>query len=169
MLVRVSSLNEMGGLSTICNRLIDDCALAAALKQYGSIWLGLTDQVESHRVYRSLSEIWSMVARTAFEQLKYSALRLCATVVAMVVTFVMPPVAAIVGIVTDDVLLALIGCCSLLAMFIACRPILRLYRQPVLLGLTLPIAAFLFTLMTVESAKRHWTGRGGQWKGRSYQ
>ena len=169
MLVRVSSLNEIGGISTIRSRLIDDCALAAALKRRGSIWLGLTDQVESLRVYRSLSEIWSMVARTAFEQLKFSALRLCATVVAMVVTFVVPLFAAITGVITGDEHLSLFGSCGLLVMFIAYLPTIRLYWQHVLMALTLPIAAFLFTLMTIASARRHWTGSGGQWKGRSYQ
>lgn len=169
MLVRASALNEIGGLSTIRGHLIDDCALAAALKPGGPIWLGLTDQVESLRVYRSLSEIWSMVARTAFEQLEFSALRLCATVVAMGMTFVVPLVAVIVGVITGDALLSLFGSCGLLAMFIAYLPTIRLYRQHTLLGLTLPIAAFLFTLMTIESARRHWTGRGGQWKGRGYQ
>jgi hopene-associated glycosyltransferase HpnB len=169
ILVRASSLEGVGVIETIRGRLIDDCALAIALKRRGSIWLGLTDQVESLRVYGSFSEIWTTVARTAFEQLEFSALRLCATVVAMGVTFVVPLVTAIVGVITGDALLALFGSCGLLVMFIAYLPTIRLYRQHVLLVLTLPIAAFLFTLMTIESARCYWTGSGGQWKDRSYQ
>ena len=53
-------------------------------------------------------------------------------------------------------------------MVVAYRPTLRLYRMPVWWGLLLPAAAFLYTLMTVDSARRHWQGRGGLWKGRSY-
>ncbi len=30
----------------------------------------------------------------------------------------------------------------------------------------LPAAAFVYTLMTVDSALRHWRGEGGRWKGR---
>ena len=32
----------------------------------------------------------------------------------------------------------------------------------------LPLAALMFTLMTIDSARRHRQGRGGAWKGRRY-
>jgi len=32
-----------------------------------------------------------------------------------------------------------------------------------------PVAALLFTLMTLSSAIRYWRGRGGGWKGRYYK
>jgi hypothetical protein len=47
-------------------------------------------------------------------------------------------------------------------------PTLSLYRQPLWKIVTLPLAALLYTAMTVDSALRHWRGRGGQWKGRTY-
>ena len=31
-----------------------------------------------------------------------------------------------------------------------------------------PYAALLYTLMTVDSARRHWRGAGAAWKGRTY-
>jgi hypothetical protein len=34
--------------------------------------------------------------------------------------------------------------------------------------LALPLAAFLYTAMTVDSALKHWRGRGGGWKGRTF-
>jgi len=33
----------------------------------------------------------------------------------------------------------------------------------------LPTIAFLYTLMTIDSARRHWQGKGGAWKGRVYE
>jgi hypothetical protein len=36
------------------------------------------------------------------------------------------------------------------------------------LAFCLPIVALLYTLMTLDSALRHWQGRGGAWKGRVY-
>jgi hypothetical protein len=48
------------------------------------------------------------------------------------------------------------------------RPILRYYRLPSWRALTLPAVAALYVCMTVDSAFRHWRGRGGGWKGRHY-
>ena len=169
MLVRAVALDQSGGLSTIRNRFIDDCALAAELKRNGPIWIGLGASVESRRVYRGLAEVWSMVARTAFEQLNHSAARLIGTVAAMGLLFVMPPLSAIGGIIYGNAALTVIGGAGWLAMVFAYRPTLLLYRQPPVWDLTLPVAGLLFTLMTVDSACRRWTGYGGRWKGRSYQ
>jgi hypothetical protein len=54
-------------------------------------------------------------------------------------------------------------------MGIAFWPTLILYGMPKAWSLLLPVAAFLFTLMTVSSAIRYWRGRGGAWKGRHYK
>ena len=168
MLVRRRALAAIGGIQAIRGRLIDDCALAAALKNRGAIWLGLTDKVESRRRYDSLGEIWSMVSRTAFEQLGNSWLALIGTCLAMAVTYLVPPAAAL-GLIGGDWAgvgfgLAVWG----VLIPAAFRPTLRLYRLPVVWSLTLPLAALLYTLMTATSAVRHWQGRSGAWKGRHY-
>ena len=46
-------------------------------------------------------------------------------------------------------------------------PVLRLYRRGPLRALLLPAIAAFYTAATLHSAWRHWTGRGGEWKGRS--
>jgi hypothetical protein len=53
-------------------------------------------------------------------------------------------------------------------MALAYWPTMHYYRQPAWRLITLPLAALLYTAMTVDSALRHWRGRGGQWKGRRY-
>ena len=45
-------------------------------------------------------------------------------------------------------------------------PQVRYARQPVALALSLPVAAVLYLLMTLDSARRHHLGRGTAWKGR---
>jgi hypothetical protein len=45
-------------------------------------------------------------------------------------------------------------------------PVLRLYRLSPLRAPGLPFAALLYAAMTVDSARRHYAGRGGEWKGR---
>ena len=48
------------------------------------------------------------------------------------------------------------------------RPTLTLYEMPLGWGLALPLAAVMYILMTIDSARRTWRGRGGSWKGRSF-
>ena len=54
MLVRADALRAAGGIEVIRDALIDDCALARAMKKQGPIWLGLTDRVREHPSLREL-------------------------------------------------------------------------------------------------------------------
>jgi hopene-associated glycosyltransferase HpnB len=168
MLVRRSALAAVGGVASIRDHLIDDCAMAARISRQGPIWLGLTTRTRSVRAYEKLSEIWAMVTRTAFTQLNYSIALLAVTVAAMTVVYCVPPVATVYGIVSGEVWIAGLGGGAWGLMTVMFWPTLRLYGLPVWRGLLLPVAAFLFALMTVDSAWLHWQGKGGLWKGRSY-
>jgi len=46
---------------------------------------------------------------------------------------------------------------------------LTLYDMPLGWSLALPLTAVLYILMTVDSAWQTWHGRGGFWKGRSFE
>jgi hypothetical protein len=46
-------------------------------------------------------------------------------------------------------------------------PMLRLYRLSWMRAPALPLVALLYAGMTVDSARRHHAGRGGEWKGRT--
>ena len=74
ILIRTATLMQAGGLEKIKNQVIDDCALAKLIKPHGPVWIGLTQEVLSHRIYPSLIDIWNMVIRTAFDQLHHSDL-----------------------------------------------------------------------------------------------
>ena len=52
--------------------------------------------------------------------------------------------------------------------FLSYLPTLKLYGQSPLLAFALPVAAGLYTLMTIDSARRSWQGQGANWKGRTY-
>ena len=97
MLVRRAALERIGGIAAIKGALIDDCALAAAIKQGGPIWLGLTNEAQSLRIYGDLGEVWNMVTRSAYTQLHYSPLMLLGTVLGMGVVFVAPPLLFLFG------------------------------------------------------------------------
>ncbi len=168
MLVRRAALERAGGIRAIRGRLIDDCALAALIKPHGPIWLGLSERTRSIRAYDRLADIWNMVARTAYEQLGCSPAALGGTVIGMAAVYLLGPAAVVAGVVAGDGAAVSAGLSSWLLMWIAYRPTSRLYRQAPWRILLLPVAAVLFTLMTIDSAFCHWRGRGGAWKGRKY-
>jgi hopene-associated glycosyltransferase HpnB len=162
MLVRADALREAGGIEVIRGALIDDCALAKALKSRGPIWLGLTERVRSIRPYPAFADIRRMVVRSAYAQLRYSPLLLTGTVVGMVLTYLVPPLMAIFGSGAARV----IGLVTWALMAVAFQPTLRFYRLSPLWGLALPAIALQYLLFTLDSAYQYVRGRGGSWKGR---
>ena len=167
-LIRFSALQRINGLQAIRNALIDDCALGAAVKEGGPIWLGLSTTILSLRPYPDLHSIWNMVARSAYTQLQYSPWLLMGTVLGMALIYLMPPLGMGLGLILGQPVLLLVGLGAWLLMALTYWPTLRLYEGPRLLTLALPLIALLYTLMTLDSARRHWSGQGGAWKGRIY-
>jgi hypothetical protein len=169
MLVRTATLREIGGFAAIRGALIDDCALAGALKrQRPPTWVGVTRSVRSLRVYAALGDFWSMVSRSAFTQLEYSTALLLLTTALMLAVLLSPVVAVAVGVALGDVRLLAAGGLAWLAMSAAYVPVVRLYRLPIAMVLTLPIAGALFLAMTWSSAVGYWRGTRARWKNRAY-
>jgi hopene-associated glycosyltransferase HpnB len=161
-LVRADALQQAGGIESIRNALIDDCALAARLKTVGPIWLGLTDRAVSIRPYDTFASVRRMISRSAYAQLRYSPLLLAGTVLGMMVTFVVPVALALFAHGWPQY----VGAAVWLTMALSLMPTLLFYRLSPLWGLALPGIALLYTCYTVDSALRHMLRRGGQWKGR---
>jgi hopene-associated glycosyltransferase HpnB len=161
-LVRADKLEEAGGIDAIRDALIDDCALARRLKTKGPIWLGLTERITSIRGYPGWGDVARMVSRSAYAQLHYSVLLLAGTVVAMALTFLVPPVAAIAG--SGATRLAGIAAWVLMALLF--YPTLRLYKLFPLGGVALPGIALAYLMFTIDSALQSMRGQGGLWKGR---
>jgi hopene-associated glycosyltransferase HpnB len=168
ILISNQALQEIGGIATIKNALIDDCSLAKAVKSQGKIWLGLTKNTISLRAYNDLKTIWDTIARTAFTQLNYNWLLLIGTVIGMSIVYLVAPIGLGVGILTSNWLLVSISTLTWLLMTIAYLPTIRLYNLSIIWALSLPAIAFLYTLMTIDSALKHFQGKGGAWKGRTY-
>ncbi|BFM41103.1 glycosyltransferase [Synechocystis sp. LKSZ1] len=169
ILIRRQALETIGGIQSLRDALIDDCTLGQKVKAQGQpIWLGLTTATHSLRPYDSLASIWSMVARTAYTQLHYNPFLLGGTILGMGLVYLIPPLALGMGMGTSYQLLAILGGLTWGLMALAYFPTLRLYHLPFYWGLTLPFTALLYTLMTLDSARRHWQGQGGAWKGRVY-
>ncbi len=168
VLLRAQALERIGGLGAIRGELIDDCALARAVKSGGAIWLGLGETARSLRDYQSLGAIWAMVARTAFHQLGYSPWMLAGCVLAMALVYGAPPVVFALAVFEGAWPAAVMAGLAWGLMVLAYGPTLKLYGRPWTAGLALPVAASFYVLMTVGSAWAHWRGRGGAWKSRHH-
>ncbi len=174
LLVEAGALADAGGIEAIAASTIDDVALARALKGAGfDIWLGLAGQggpddaprVESLRRYPRLADIWEMVARNAYTQLRHNPVLLAGTVVGLGVLYLCPPLLAGAGLATRRPALAAAGMAAWTAMSMTYLPMVRYYNAPPACALALPFTASLYAAMTLSSARRH--GQGGwAWKGR---
>lgn len=162
MLVDLAALRAIGGVASVHNALIDDCALARKLKTRGSIWLGLTERVRSLRPYERFADIKSMIARSAYAQLGYSPVRLAGAVAGMTLVFLAPVLLALLAVGPARWL----GLAAWALMALSFQPMLRFYRLSPLWGVGLPGIALLYMSYTLASAYQHARRRGGQWKGR---
>jgi hopene-associated glycosyltransferase HpnB len=163
ILIRPSALDRIGGIASIRSAIIDDCALARAVKRTGGrIWLGLTDETRSIRAYGGFSEVRAMISRTAFAQLHHSTLLLLGTILGMAVIYLAPPLL----IFTHNSFAAFLGLAAWVLMTLAYAPALRFYGRSVAWAPLLPLGALFYMSATIESAISYWTGRGGMWKDR---
>jgi hopene-associated glycosyltransferase HpnB len=163
MLIRTQLLEAIGGLEPIRNEIIDDCALAAALKAAGGrLWLGTTCETRSLRGYDGLANLRDMIARTAFNQLRHSVWLLLGCVAGMLLAFVVPIV--LLGSARRVVLMEAIAALGL--MTVSYLPVIRFYRLGAIYVMTLPLAALFYLYATLYSAAKYWMGKGGEWKGR---
>lgn len=164
LLIRPEALARAGGIAAIRGEIIDDCALARAVKgSGGKIWLGITDNSVSIRPYDTFAEIGSMVSRTAFNQLHHSALLLLGAVVGLAVTYLLPPSLLF----SRHAVPVVLGAAAWAGMTFAYLPMIRFYRLNPLWAFTLPLAALFYLGATIHSAIKFWLGHGGEWKGRA--
>ncbi|MDR4308831.1 glycosyltransferase [Chelatococcus sambhunathii] len=163
MLVNREALAAAGGVASVRGALIDDCALGAALKRQGPVWLGLTDRAVSIRQYPRFADIAAMISRSAYAELRYQPWRLAAALGGLALVYAAPPALALFA----DGAARWLGVAAWAIMAVAFQPILRFYRRSPLWGLMLPAIAAFYAGCTVLSAWQHMRGRGGMWKGRA--
>jgi hopene-associated glycosyltransferase HpnB len=163
ILIRPAVVTRIGGIAAIRDQLIDDCALARAVKrQGGRIWLGITTKAKSVREYGSFRAVGRMISRSAFTQLHHSTALLCVVICAMTITYLVP----VLLLESGHRWPIMFGLAAWLLMTIAYWPTLRFYRLSLTWALLLPVTALFYMGATIFSALQHWAGRGGAWKGR---
>lgn len=169
VLLRTEAAVRAGVPESIRQAVIDDVSLARAVQRAGGrIWLGLAERVDSVRPYASLADLWRMVSRSAYAQLRHRPAVLAGTVAGLALVYLVPPAALLAGLAAGRPDVAWAGGLAWLLMAATYLPMLRYYHQPVALAPLLPVTALLYLLMTVDSAVQHYRGRGAAWKGRTY-
>ncbi len=165
MLLRRRALDRIGGIAAVRGALIDDVALAAAVKRSGRIWLGHTALARSIRPYPRAADIWRMIARSAYVQLGCSPLLLAGCIAGMALVWIVPPVATLAG----HGLARLAGAVAWVGLALCYVPSLRRYRLSAWRAPLLPLVAAFYMAATIGSAVNQHLGRGVAWKGRAYQ
>jgi hopene-associated glycosyltransferase HpnB len=164
VLIRRDALERIGGLDSIRGALIDDVALAKAVKRGGPIYLGHGALAASIRPYPGFADIWRMIARTAFTQLRYSAAILVATLLGLTIVWWVPLGAALFAHGASRIA----GMSAFALSVFSYLPTLRRYGRNPLLALALPLIALFYMAATIGSAVNHWFGTGVRWKDRDY-
>ena len=165
MLLRRSMLDRIGGMECIKSALIDDCSLARAVKNaFGKIELTLARDIESLRPYPHIRDVWQMVARTAYTQLRHSPLMLAGTIIGMSVLYIAPVLLFLLAPTLGGLLTGFLAWFIITTLYL---PMIRFYDLPRAWALTLPVAAFVYAAATLDSARLYRQGKGGQWKDRS--
>lgn len=165
MLIRRGILDKIGGLTRIKSALIDDCSLARAVKDGGGrIQLTLTRDITSLRPYPHIVDVWQMVARTAYTQLRFSPLLLLGTMLGMILLYLVPPYLFLAAPTPAAIGLGLLCWGTMTVLYL---PIIRFYRLNPLWALALPLAGLIYGMATIDSARLYNQGKGGLWKGRA--
>jgi hopene-associated glycosyltransferase HpnB len=164
VLIRREALMRIGGIDAIKNSLIDDVALAKAVKKSGAVFLGHSGLAASIRRYPAFADVWHMISRTAFTQLRYSPALLAVTLIALTLVWLVPTAAILFGHGWQFA-------CGLVTFGLAAisyLPTLARYRRSFLWAFALPLIALFYMAATVGSALNYWRGRGARWKNRAY-
>jgi len=165
VLIRRTALARIGGIESLRGALIDDVTLATRVKRSGgAIWLGHSMLAKSIRPYPHPVDVWRMVARTAYVQLRFSPLLLVGTVLGMVLVWIAPVLTMLAG----HGAARMVGALAWVLSTGSYLPTLRRFRLSPLWALLLPLIALFYTLATIGSAIDHHRGRGVVWKSRAY-
>ena len=142
----------------------------------GAAWLGLSRQVVSVRPYPGWPACGRWWPGRPTPSCAYSPVLLAGTLIGLLFLYALPPAGCDhrtgrrcrVYWRTGAAALTLgAGLARWALMSLSYLPMLRLYRLSPLRAPGLPLIALLYAAMTADSARRHYAGRGAEWRGRT--
>jgi hopene-associated glycosyltransferase HpnB len=165
VLIRREALQAAGGIEAIRQSLIDDVALARLVKKSNPIYLAHSALASSIRPYPLFSDMWQMIARTAFTQLRYSPWLLMLTLLSLAIVWWVPAAMMLAGSGWPFAC----GTAAFALSTLSYLPTLVRFNRSPLWALALPVIALFYMAATFGSAVNYWRGRGARWKSRAYE
>lgn len=163
VLIDCGALRAIGGFSAWRGATIDDCTLARHMKRAGyDNFLGLSHGATMARA-QGLRSIATMVARTAYVQLRESPVILAGVTLLMLLAYIVP--LAALAFAGPTRWLGLAAWAVLTTSYV---PTLSYYRRNPFAAPLLPAVATMYLGMTWFSALRAFAGTRSAWKGRRY-
>ncbi|EZH67687.1 hypothetical protein DH09_07090 [Bacillaceae bacterium JMAK1] len=166
MMFTKTAYDEAGGHERVKGEIVDDVALMRAVKRSGNhaILANITDYVDCY-MYETNREVWDGFTKNVFTGIGRSYVLAIVLTLFYTVTFVVPFVVAIYGVMMlNGWLLIPYGLVVLIRLVIDLR-----VKETPLLSLLHPIAILCLLALLLRSMYVNTRSKGYTWKGRTYQ
>ena len=162
ILLRRLALEQADGFESIRGNIIDDVSLARLIKSAGGrIRLAVSRRDVASLRSHSFGSAWKMVSRTAFDELRYSWLRLAAALAGLVLLFAVPPSLVVLAAIGGGagtgwrVAIGVLGGGAWAISAAVYGRTVRFFGLNPLWALALPVGGLVYGGMTLDSAARH--------------
>lgn len=169
LLIRRSSYSRCGGHEAIRRELVDDMALARAMKRAGEpvILADITEHV-SMRMYHNARQVWNGYRKNIYAGTGRSPVLLLAVLLMYGALYMLPAAAVLWYVLSGQPAAALWPAAALLSGIAVKRTSDAAGRQPVWFCLLVPASMLSLSLIAVASWRGSRTHGGYEWKGRRY-
>lgn len=169
MLIHRDTYTRCGGHAAIRAVLVDDMALARAVKSAGEpvTLADITDHA-SMRMYHNAREVWNGYRKNIYAGTGRSPMLLLTMLVLYLSLYVLPPAAALYYGLAGQPAAAALAAAAVLAGIAIKRTSDAAGRQPALFCLLLPAGIICLALISLASWRGSRSRGGYEWKGRRY-
>ncbi|MCQ4088104.1 glycosyltransferase family 2 protein [Saccharibacillus sp. JS10] len=169
MLIKKSAYESAGGYEAIKDEMVDDMAMARAVKKAGYKML-LVDMVRyaEMRMYHSGKEVWSGFSKNVFAGLGKNYVLLIGLLIWYVSLYLLPPIALVTGLLTHNIHLTAFSIGAML-LGMAIKAVCDLRGGfPFWHGVWVAVTIACSVAIVVSSVLGGWNNKGHEWKGRNY-
>jgi glycosyltransferase involved in cell wall biosynthesis len=170
MLIHRESYARCGGHAGIRDQLVDDMALARAVKLAGEpVTLADITGHADMRMYHNAREVWNGYRKNIYAGLGRRPWLLLAVLLFYTAVYVLPVVSAVVSAITGEMTALLWSVAAICTGFAVKRTADAAGRQPVWFCLLLPAGIVCLIAISAASWRGSKSHEGYEWKGRHYR
>ncbi|WP_379129999.1 glycosyltransferase [Paenibacillus sp. sgz500958] len=170
MLIHRDSYALCGGHAGIRSALVDDMALARAVKRSGDIvtLADITDHAEM-RMYQNAGQVWNGYRKNIYAGLGRQPLLLLCVLSLYTLLYIVPAGMLVFSGIAGQAMVAAWSLTAMVEGILIKRISDASGRQSRWLCLALPVSIFCLAAIAISSWKGSLPGQGYEWKGRHYQ